>query len=65
MNAMTPMMEHAADPTIVAEVIHEAVTDGTDRLRYAAGEDAKEWLKGRAATDDETFRAGIKQQFGF
>ncbi len=66
MGAMTPMMEHAADPMIVAEVIHEAVTDGTDRLRYAAGEDAKEWLKGRAATtDDEAFRASIKQQFGF
>ena len=65
MGAMTPMMEHAADPVIVAEVIHEAVTDGTDQLRYAAGEDAKEWLKGRAAVDDETFRAGIKEQFGF
>ena len=65
MGAMGPMMENAADPMVVAEVVYDAVTDGSDKLRYAAGEDAKEWLAGRAAADDETFRAGIKQQFGF
>lgn len=64
MGTMMPMMDNAAEPTLVAKVIHEAINDESDRLRYAAGEDAEQWLAGRAATDDETFRRGIREQFG-
>ena len=52
------------EPEVVAEVVHRAVTDGTDRLRYTAGPYAAELLAGRAAADDATFFAGIRQQFG-
>ena len=53
-----------SEPIVVAEVIYEAVTDGTDQLRYTAGEDAKEFIANRKAVDDATFIGGIKSQFG-
>lgn len=55
---------HSSPPELVAEVIYAAATDGTDQLRYVAGDDAKQILGQRAAVDDETFIAGIRQQFG-
>lgn len=45
----------------IAEVVYEAATDGTNRLRYVCGEDAKEWYALRLAKGDEAFRDGIKQ----
>jgi hypothetical protein len=33
-----------SQPQMVAEVIYEAVTDGTDKLRYIAGADAKQLI---------------------
>ena len=30
--------------SLVAEVIYQAATDGTEQLRYTAGEDAKEYM---------------------
>lgn len=54
----------ASPPGVVAEVIHAAVTDGTDRLRYPAGEDAEQYMANRSALDDATFIGGVKQQFG-
>ena len=62
--AFEPMMENASDPVVVAAVIYEAVTDGTDRLRYTAGDDASELVAMRAAQDDETFFAGMKARMG-
>ena len=56
-----------ADPSpasLCAEVIWNAVTDGTDTLRYTAGEDAKEFMANRKQLDDATFIGGIKQQLG-
>ena len=53
-----------SEPIVVAEVIYEAATDGTDILRYTAGEDAKEFMANRKAADDATFIQGIKAQFG-
>ena len=53
-----------SDPAVVAGVIWEAVTDGTDTLRYRAGPDAIELLDTRKATDDASFIAGIKTRFG-
>ena len=64
MSAMGPMAETASPPELVAEVIFKATTDGTDQLRYEAGADAVQLLAGRRATDDATFLAGIKAQFG-
>ena len=60
MAVMEPMLANGSEPEVVAEVIYEAATDGTDQLRYVAGEDAKEWIKNRKDQDDETFMAGIK-----
>ncbi|WP_062430372.1 SDR family oxidoreductase [Herbidospora daliensis] len=52
------------EPEVVAETIWAAVTDGTDRLRYTAGQYAADLLATRAAADDATFIGGIKLQFG-
>ena len=45
-------------------VIWEAVTDGTETLRYRAGEDAVALLDNRKALDDATFFGGIKARMG-
>lgn len=62
--ALGPMAEAASPPESVAEVIYQAATDDTARLRYEAGDDARQLLAARRASDDETFLAGIKAQFG-
>jgi len=59
-----PMMEQASTPEAVAEVIYAAATDGTGQLRYVAGADAAQLLASRGATDDATFLAGMRAQFG-
>jgi len=64
MAVMEPMLENGSEPEVVAEVIYEAATDGSDQLRYIAGEDAKEWIKNRKEQDDESFMAGTKQMIG-
>ncbi len=48
----------------VAEVIYEAVTDGTDQLRYIAGADAEQLIGARKQMADAEFIALIKQQLG-
>lgn len=58
------MQARASQPDVVAEVIWEAVTDGTDTLRYRAGADAVELLDNRKALDDATFIGGMKAQLG-
>ncbi len=58
------MQARASQPIVVAEVIWEAVTDGTSKLRYRAGDDAEELLTNRKALDDETFIGGLKAQLG-
>lgn len=64
MAAMGPMQENSSEAIVIAEVIYEAVTDGTDTLRYRAGADAEQILSSRKAADDATFFAGLKAQFG-
>ena len=56
--------EHASEPSVVAEVIWTAVTDGTNTLRYRAGKDAVELLDNRKAQDDEFFIGNMKKQIG-
>jgi len=63
MAAMPTMAENASPASVVAEVIFRAATDGTDQLRYTAGEDAKMLMANREQYDDATFIGGIKSQF--
>ncbi|MGV6804438.1 MAG: SDR family oxidoreductase [Ruegeria sp.] len=58
------MTSRASQPQVVADVIWQAVTDGTDTLRYRAGADAVELLDNRKALDDATFIVGLKAQLG-
>ena len=63
-NAMESILENASEPIVVAKVIYEAATDGTDQLRYTAGDDAKVIIANRTELDDRAFIQGIKDQFG-
>lgn len=58
------MMGEGSEPEQIAQSILEAATDNTARLRYVAGADAATMLKERAATDDPSFFASIRAQFG-
>lgn len=51
-------------PSLVAEVIYNAVTDGTNQLRYRAGEDANFLLDSRKKMTDTEFFAMMNQQLG-
>ena len=51
-------------PSLVAKVIYEAVTDGTNQLRYRAGDDANFLLDNRKNMNDEAFFAMINSQMG-
>ena len=62
--AMGPMEANGSEPSVVAEVIYQAATDGSNQLRYTAGPDAAEIVANRKAADDATFLAGIKHQLG-
>lgn len=53
-----------SDPQVIAHAFWEAVTDGTDKFRYRAGDDAVALLDQRKAVDDATFFAAIRSQFG-
>ncbi|MES2111253.1 MAG: SDR family oxidoreductase [Bacteroidota bacterium] len=63
MEAVGAMFAGASHAGVVAGVIYDAATDGTDQLRYTAGEDAKAIIAQRAALDDATFIGGMKAQF--
>lgn len=64
MAAVGTMFEKASAASVVANVIYQAATDGTDQLRYTAGDDAREVVGLRDQADDETFINAIKSQFG-
>lgn len=53
-----------SQPEVVADVIWQAGTDGTDALRYRAGNDAVELLDNRKAMDKATSIGRLKQQLG-
>ena len=52
-------------PEEVADVIFEAATDGTPRLRYVSGQDAEELLAARSAVPFEDFAEGLLARLGF
>lgn len=64
MGAFEGLLGEAAPASLVAESIWNAVTDGTDTLRYLVGEDAKTWAANRKSEEDQPFINGIKTQFG-
>jgi NADP-dependent 3-hydroxy acid dehydrogenase YdfG len=64
MTALPVMYQNASTATMIANVVYEAATDGTDQLRYAAGEDAKMIIENRRQYDDATLMGGLKAQFG-
>lgn len=48
----------------IAQVVYTAATDGTDQLRYLAGEDAKQVRAARKSMDDKAFYQMMASQFG-
>lgn len=64
MQAFTSDQGTPSSPELVAEVIYDAVTDGSDKIRYRAGADAEYLLDSRRQTDEDEFINNIKKQFG-
>jgi NAD(P)-dependent dehydrogenase (short-subunit alcohol dehydrogenase family) len=64
MSALPALFDNASAAGVVADVIYNAATDGTNQLRYTAGEDAKMIIGNRKQADDELFIGGMKAQFG-
>lgn len=57
------MMENLTSAGEVAEGVYLAVTDGTDTLRYAVGEDAKGWIKARTSMSDPEYIKHMRNLF--
>lgn len=62
-SSMEGMMEAASEPVQIAEVVYEAATDGKNKLRYVAGEDANAIYAQRLELGDEAFREQFGKQF--
>jgi NAD(P)-dependent dehydrogenase (short-subunit alcohol dehydrogenase family) len=55
--------DHFTSAEGIAEVVYEAATDGRDKLRYVAGDDAKALYAQRLKLGDEAFRKQMEQNF--
>jgi len=55
--------DHFTPAEQIAAVVYEAATDGKDKLRYVAGEDAKALYAQRLEVGDEAFRKQMEQAF--
>ncbi len=53
-----------ADPSVIAKVVYDAVTDGTDQLRYTAGPGAQRTIATREKLSDTEYITFMKQQTG-
>ncbi|MEO1668944.1 MAG: SDR family oxidoreductase [Chloroflexota bacterium] len=53
-----------SDPSVIAEVVYNAVTDGTDQLRYTAGTGAQRTIETREKLSDAEYIAMMKRQTG-
>ncbi|MBS1661660.1 MAG: SDR family oxidoreductase [Bacteroidetes bacterium] len=58
------LYQNASSAAAIASVIYKAATDGSNQIRYTAGEDARQLIANRRQLDDEVFIAGVKAQFG-
>jgi NAD(P)-dependent dehydrogenase (short-subunit alcohol dehydrogenase family) len=56
-----PMSENIGE---VADVIYEAASDGTEKLRYPVGQDAMPMLEARRQMDDVDFKKMMLSQTG-
>jgi NAD(P)-dependent dehydrogenase (short-subunit alcohol dehydrogenase family) len=56
-------MARYSTPAQIAEVVYGAATDGSTKLRYLAGDDAKEMYAVRLEVGDEEFRTGRTNAF--
>jgi len=63
MSAMQTLFQKASPASMIADVIFNAAIDGTDQLRYSAGEDARTMLAFHKQQDDQSFISSIKSQF--
>jgi NAD(P)-dependent dehydrogenase (short-subunit alcohol dehydrogenase family) len=63
MNGFAAISQEPADATEVAKTIFEAATDGTNRLRYATGADAVNWIDMRRNANDSVFLAHMQKTF--
>lgn len=54
--------QHISDPETIAEVIFEAATDDSSRLRYRAGADANSLLAARKELDEDSFIDQIRSR---
>ncbi len=62
--AIEEIAKHGTEVGVAAETIYEAATDGTDRLRYLVGDDAKAWAAMLAGMDEEQYFANMSAMFG-
>ncbi|HGM4744804.1 SDR family oxidoreductase [Stenotrophomonas maltophilia] len=53
-----------SDPIVVAQAVWEAATDGSDQLRYIAGEDATQINAARKQMEDPEYLALVRSQMG-
>lgn len=60
---LNSMMGTGQDPQEVADITYLAATDGTDKLRYLVGDDAKATFEARKQMNDEEFKAMIMENF--
>ena len=63
MDSYAPIKAQGSEPIVVAEVIYTAATDGEDKLRYPAGQDAIDKIARRRADGDEAFLDDMRRQF--
>ena len=47
----------------VAQTIHDAATDGTERLRYSVGDDSRGFVTARRSLPDEDYVAFMRARF--
>lgn len=62
-DSYAPIKAEGSEPAVIADVIWAAVTDGTDQLRYPAGEDAVRKIAARKDQDEATFLTDMREQF--
>jgi NAD(P)-dependent dehydrogenase (short-subunit alcohol dehydrogenase family) len=61
--ALVKLAKGMAAPERIAAVIYGAVTDGTRRLRYLAGDDVKHLVEARRKLSDEDYENYMRAQF--
>ncbi|MFZ4861143.1 SDR family oxidoreductase [Sphingobacterium sp. Mn56C] len=53
----------ASTPAAIAQTIFEAVTDGSDRLRYVAGDDILPFIALRTSSSEQEYQETMQKQF--